>query len=797
MDIYLDANATTPVLEPAREAALAVMAQTFGNPSSIHGAGLKVRALMDEVRATARRVLDAPTGRLLFTSGATEGIQTAVLSALMHLRQQRHPQTLPSPDQVRRPLPWRVLYGATEHKAVPEALAHWNSVLGLGLDIQAIPVGRDGRHDLDWLQHHLDGTGLVCTMAANNETGVISDLDGIAALLRDRDLLWLVDGVQGLGKLPLHLIRRRIDYAPFSGHKLYAPKGIGMLYVREGAPFTPLLAGGGQESASRSGTENTAGIAALGAVLKALEAGGTFASHQTLLGHRDRLVQALRDAFPGVIFNAPFDISLPTTLNVSVPGLAARTLLDLFDAAGIRASGGSACGAAKAQPSYVLQAMGLPDTQTASAVRLSFGPADAPGMLDEACRRLRACGQALQSACQPRESRASMDAVASLSPAFPASPASPLPPPLPLERITRWVVDGACCYAVWDAASSLCVIIDPLPELTPALQQWLDCRQARVAAVLDTHGHGDHASSAPELRECLGPRMLPEDALDDLGWPQQADEIALGALRLKRLAVPGHTTDSTAYLLEDPTGLCAAFVGDTVMPGALGRSDFPVSAPLSYADSLQLLLSVIGRDTLLLPGHDYDNRFATTLAIECSDQPLLDGVLTGRLGAPDFAKAKAELEQDLPPTAYQTIACGARVVPSGAAGGNVGGSADSVDISQDVVASALAARETTGAAPGALANAAARPLLIDVREAYEQQMGPLSARWPVAAEADVRGVPLSLLLNQLRDWRSLPKETPLVFCCRSGNRSAQAARALRRLGHSQAYSLAGGLALLP
>ncbi len=769
MDIYLDANATTPVLEPAREAALAVMAQTFGNPSSVHGAGLKVRALMDEVRATARRVLDAPTGRLLFTSGATEGIQTAVLSALMHLRQLRHQPsfpTAPSPDRIRSAPPTRVLYGATEHKAVPEALAHWNSVLGLGLDIQAIPVGRDGRHDLNWLREHLDGTGLVCTMAANNETGVISDLDGIAALLRDRDLLWLVDGVQALGKLPLHLIRRRIDYAPFSGHKLYAPKGIGMLYVRDGAPFTPLLAGGGQESASRSGTENTAGIAALGAVLKALETGGTFASTQVLLGHRDRLVQALRDAFPGVIFNAPFDISLPTTLNLSVPGLSARTLLDLFDAAGIRASGGSACGAAKAQPSYVLQAMGLPHAQTASAVRLSFGPADAPEMLREACDRLRACGEALQSSCRPGDAPGP-------SIKAPTTAASH-------ERITRWVVDGACCYAVWDAASGHCVIIDPLPELTAPLAQWLDCRHARVAAVLDTHGHGDHASSAPQLRERLADRMLPAQDLDALGWPQRADEIVLGAMRLKRLAVPGHTADSTAYLLDDESGLCAAFVGDTVMPGALGRSDFPVSAPLSYADSLHLLLNVVGRDTLLLPGHDYDNRFATTLAIECDAQPLLDGVLSGRLAPPEFARAKAELERDLPPTPYQTIACGARVSPAGAA--------DSVDISQDLVASALALRQTAGAA---------RPRLIDVREAYEHQMGPLSARWPVAAEVDVEVVPLSLLLNQLDAWRSLPEETPLVFCCRSGNRSAQAARALRRLGHSQAYSLAGGLALLP
>lgn len=781
MDIYLDANATTPVLETAREAALAVMAQTFGNPSSVHGAGLKVRALMDEVRATARRVLDAPTGRLLFTSGATEGIQTAVLSALMHLRDQRHrqPPSSTGPDQ--RPLPYRVLYGATEHKAVPEALVHWNSVLGLGLQIEAIPVGRDGRHDLHWLRDHLDGTGLVCTMAANNETGVVSDLDGIAALLRHRDLLWLVDGVQALGKLPLHLLRRRIDYAPFSGHKLYAPKGIGMLYVRDGAPFTPLLAGGGQEGASRSGTENTAGIAALGAVLKALEAGGTFASTQDLLGHRDRLVQALRDAFPGVVFNAPFDISLPTTLNLSVPGLSARTLLDLFDAAGIRASGGSACGAAKAQPSYVLQAMGLPEAQTASAVRLSFGPADSPQMLDEACRRLRACGEALQSSCRPRATSPSTDAAAQASSESSASPAASA-----AERITRWVVDGACCYAVWDAASGLCVIIDPLPELTNALRQWLDCRNARVAAVLDTHGHGDHASSAPQLREHLADRLLPTDLLDGLGWPQRADEIALGALRLKRLSVPGHTTDSTTYLLEDAAGLCAAFVGDTVMPGALGRSDFPVSAPLSYADSLHLLLSVIGRDTLLLPGHDYDNRFATTLATECDAQPLLDGVLSGRLRAPDFAKAKAELERDLPPTQYQTIACGVRVA--------AGDANDCVEIRQDVVASALGATAGHDNARTALP---ARPLLIDVREAYEQQMGPLSTRWPVAAGAQIQAVPLSLLPNQLAAWQSLPKDTPLIFCCRSGNRSAQAARALRRLGHAQSYSLAGGLALLP
>jgi len=268
MEIYLDANATTPVLPLARAAALAVMAEDFGNPSSSHGSGLKARALLAQVRGVARRVLGVQGGQLLFTSGATEGIQTAVLSALSALRRQ---VAVAGAD---RPC---LLYGATEHKAVPEALRHWNAVLGLDLPIEAIPVGTDGRHDLAWLAEHAPRAGLVCTMAANNETGVVTDLDGIAAVLAGTSALWLVDGVQALGKLPLRLHDRRIDYAPFSGHKLYAPKGIGMLYVREGAPFTPLLAGGGQEGALRAGTENMAAIAALGAVLEALDDATTFA----------------------------------------------------------------------------------------------------------------------------------------------------------------------------------------------------------------------------------------------------------------------------------------------------------------------------------------------------------------------------------------------------------------------------------------------------------------------------------------------------------------------------------------
>ncbi|MDT9002048.1 aminotransferase class V-fold PLP-dependent enzyme [Paucibacter sp. APW11] len=751
MEIYLDANATTPVLAQARQAALAAMAEDFGNPSSIHSTGLKARALMDAVRQRAQRLLGTGGGKLLFLSGATEGIQTSVLSALSALR-------------ARRELGDRgaelLLYGATEHKAVPEALKHWNQLLGLNLDIQAIPVDRDGRHDLDFLRRHAARAGMVCTMAANNETGVISDLDGIEAALAGSTCFWMVDGVQALGKLSLRLAGRRIDYAPFSGHKLYAPKGIGLLYVREAAPFTPLMAGGGQEGSLRSGTENMSGIAALGAVLAALDDGRSFRDPATLERFRARLAEALQQAFPSLVFNAPLPLSLPTTLNFSVPGLSSKILLDLFDAADVRVSGGSACSAAKAQPSFVLQAMGLPDWQTASAVRLSFGPAVDEGFINEACARIRACGEALRDSCM-----------------------SPGGTPAELgEGITRYVVDGACCWLIADLASRRAVVIDPLPELNERLAQTLLCQGLQLCAVLDTHSHGDHASSADALWAAAIAAGAPLAAVaaacerDALGWPLGQTQLSLGQQTLRRLALPGHTADSCAYLLSDAASESAvrvAFVGDTVMPGALGRSDFLVSEPLQFADSLRRLADAIGPQTLLAPGHDYDNRFATTLSAEAAAQPLLAGVLNGSLDAEAFAARKAALEQGLALTEYQTLACGAR---------------------QD--ACAAAPQELDPAGLRVLLQQQPETIVIDVREPYEQRLS-LTPDFDGRLRTPLLAMPLSRLINALPEWLALPAETPLVFFCRSGNRSAQAAAALRRLGHDAAYTLNGGLALWP
>jgi cysteine desulfurase len=394
-EIYLDCNATTPVLPAARDAAMRALMGQFGNPSSSHSTGLRAKALLDGVRAQAARVLGTGQGQLLFVSGATGGIQTAVLSALCAVRARRD-----AGERVEGP----ILLGATEHKAVPQAVAHWNRLLGLHLPVLTVPVNTQGLHDLAFLKAHLPAATLLCTMAANNETGVVSDLAGIEAVLQGSPsrALWLVDCVQALGKLQLDLQATRIDYAPFSGHKLYAPKGIGMLYVREGSPYTPLMAGGGQEGGSRAGTENMPGIAALGAVLQVLEegeegAGGVFRSHLQLARDRARLADALQAAFPGVVFNMPMVGSLPTTLNFSVPGISSASLLNVFDAAGMRISAGSACSAAKAEPSYVLQAMGLPEWQTLGAVRLSIGATVDDAFIEEACARIARCGQVLRT----------------------------------------------------------------------------------------------------------------------------------------------------------------------------------------------------------------------------------------------------------------------------------------------------------------------------------------------------------------------------------------------------------------
>jgi cysteine desulfurase len=644
--------------------------------------------LLDEARACAVGLLGVGDGRLMFNSGATEGIQTSVLSALVALRERQLKGEA---------IGDLLVYGATEHKAVPESLAHWNRLLGLNLTLQKLPVDGDGAHDLPMLRQLAVRAALVCTMAANNETGVITDLSAIETVLTETNsaAYWLVDCVQALGKLDLQLSSTRIDYAPFSGHKLYAPKGIGMLYVRAGAPFTPLIMGGGQEAGQRSGTENMAGIAALGVVLAALKRRDTFRSHGELYSFRARLADSLRAALPGVVFNNPLDKSLPTTLNFSVPGLSSRELMDVFDAAQVRVSAGSACSSAKSAPSYVLDAMGLPLWRSAGAIRMSFGPLADEALISAACARIERCGAALRASCLIPSERTAV----------------------PHDGLLQLGVEGACSWMVLDAASRSCVVIDPLPEMTSRIESYVRCQNYQVLAIVSTLPNAGRSM----LIDALGRHFDRHAEADEYGWPASARTLILengaaaGAVRLGAQVLAsvacGTGDELRAYLLGS--------ADDTRLPASAVRFAF------SARPAQQALLAISAEQTLLCPTRDEQNQFCISMS------PHLSATLAA-----------------------------------------------------DMQLNSLALDAFLHAHPDAI--------LIDVREPYEFA----ATITPGAAGRVAQSVPLNRLAEHASAWLR-DKQSPLVFFCRSGNRSMKAAQCLRRLGHQQSYSLTGGLALAP
>ncbi|MCH8492350.1 MAG: aminotransferase class V-fold PLP-dependent enzyme [Idiomarina sp.] len=395
-EVFLDANATTPVLPDVAAVMQQVSLESFGNPSSPHMAGITPKNILANTRSLASKLLNGSEGRFIFNSGATEGINNAVLSALIpHAGNQLSDQVL--------------LYGATEHKAVPEALNHWNTVLGVNAQMMPIPVDEAGALSLAFIQEHMDRALILCTMGANNETGVVHNLAEIAAIREEfaaranRSVPWLVDGVQILGKVNVDLSTLKIDYATFSAHKLYGPKGVGCLYVRNAAAFTPMQVGGGQEYGERGGTENVAGIAAFGVIFNWLLDNRNSPLHDMaqLTHYREQILAALKELFPELVLNQPYPECLPTTVNFSVPGYSSGELISMFDAAGIRVSAGSACSAGRPK-SFVLDAMGFPPWQSEGAIRLSFGPATELQHIEQAVQRIQGMAARLAASQAPK-----------------------------------------------------------------------------------------------------------------------------------------------------------------------------------------------------------------------------------------------------------------------------------------------------------------------------------------------------------------------------------------------------------
>jgi cysteine desulfurase len=782
LQVYLDCNATTPVFKDAARAALEAMQRLYGNPSSTHQKGVQAKAILESTRKVTATLIGAQPEEIIFTSGATEGIQTAVFSALQYWK-------IKSPHQR-----FKVLYGSTEHKAVPEAIYHWVKVLDLEYEIIKLPVDTTGRIVLSSLQAHLEDTALLCTMAVNNETGVIQDLGELekALIHSGSQALWMVDCVQALGKQKINLNQTRIDYAPFSGHKLYAPKGIGFLYKKRGAPFTPLLVGGGQESGLRSGTENLPGVAALEAVLKHfLIPSAELRTHDELISFRDQLLGALKKNFPKLELNTPLEHAVPTTLNFSVPGLQSAELLALFDSAGIRVSSGSACSSSSAKPSFVLQAMGVPTHRASSALRLSFGPFTTAQEIDQSCQLIEDSARALQNTC------------------ILESPEPFLAPHELREGVIHFKSGANNTWLIVHESS--CIVIDPCEEIHERIEHYIRCQDLKPIALLDTHHHADHESMRTALQKALiksshSPHAPQEDSL---GWPStQTFKVRLqGGLEvqalsfpldeepfplvLARLETPGHTRDSVTYLygrlmdgeILDPKNIHCAFTGDTLLSGGLGRTNFSVSDSEALFHSLRKLSSVVHEDTLLCPAHDYDSSFATTLRVETQENALLREALhsVGTLALPSFLQKKYDLDLQLGSLeqSFQAMVCG--VTPSKL---NLStGGCPSLDLRSERVPSF----------------AQSHFWMIDVRETQEHLLFKDWSR--LGLRSKPRNVPLSRIVNFMRELQQQPrssdpeKQPQIILFCRTGNRSLQAAKSLRRLGFPNVWSIQGGVAL--
>lgn len=738
-EVYLDNNATTPVLAVAAAAAMHSMQSSFGNPSSSHATGIKAKAELETTRALARKLIGATSGDIVFTSGATEGIQTSIVSALLAARDkgQIGPQVL-------------LLYCSTEHKAVPESLKHWNQVLQVNATIQAIPVDKNGIIDYQFLAANLAKAVMVCTMAANNETGVKQDLVALEKLIRscNPDVFWMVDCVQALGKMTLNIAKTSIDYAPFSGHKLYAPKGIGFLYVRDGSPYQPFIAGGGQESGLRSGTENLPGIAALHAVFTELTktTDSAFKDDATLWRYREHLLAALRRVFPALVLNSDQPHIVPTTINFSVPGFYSKDIMDLFDAAGIRVSSGSAC-SSKVPSSFVLDAMGLEAWRSQGAIRLSFGPAMTEQECEQACQRITQLADVVCKHCLVLT-----DATPTLE--------------LHAHGLIQLKHEALCSYIVICAETRQTVVIDPVLPLASRIANIVLGQNLDLVAVLDTHIHQDHQSARCELLMLAGLENE-KHKVDNLGWPLQQTSILVGQYRLEKCQTPGHTPEAISILLTKQEKLQAAFVGDVILPGGIGRTDLAGGSMDELANSIRLLAQKVGKECLLLSSHDYAQRFFTNFRLACSEQPLL-----------------AQLLQDLPAKQWQAElraqAIKLQQVNSYFCGLVEVSYANAKDvIAPENIPAFLQQKPNTK--------------VIDVREPHEQSAGALSLYLP--NDVEIKEVPLSKLADALINAEFVA-EQPLLLVCRSGNRSLVACKILTEMGFTEVYNLKGGTALL-
>ncbi len=351
---YFDHNATTPVSPEVLEAILPVLREDFGNASSIHHYGQTAKRHLDEARGRVAAMFGANLDEIVFTSGGTEADNLAIFGTVRYdARPRKH-----------------VITTAIEHPAVLGAFAQLERE---GIEVTRVPVGGNGAVDPADIRKSLrPETVLVSVMHANNELGTVQPIAEIAALAREAGALMHSDGVQALGKLPDAPASLGVDLYSVSGHKVYAPKGTGALYVRKGVPLGAIQFGGHHERDLRPGTANVPGAVALGAACEWLR--------QNMAAENAR-VRALRDAFESAVLARVPDCGVngasaprtPNTSNIYFDGLASDAMLIALDLKGFAVSAGAACSSGASEPSHVLTAIGLPRERARSCMRFSFG----------------------------------------------------------------------------------------------------------------------------------------------------------------------------------------------------------------------------------------------------------------------------------------------------------------------------------------------------------------------------------------------------------------------------------------
>ncbi len=366
LPIYLDHNASTPVLPEVVDAMLPWLQEHYGNPSSNHVFGKTMHNAVERAREQTAQLIECSAGEVFFTSGGTEANNLAIRGVAAAIPARRH-----------------ILISVIEHPATAGPAA-WLEQQGYRLSRAA--VDRVGRVSLQNIQESLgQETALVSIMHANSETGTIQPIAEIASLAHARGALIHTDAAQSCGKIPVSTRQEKVDLLSIAGHKLYAPQGVGALFVRSGTAVKPVMIGGGHEHGLRPGTENVASIVGLGQACE-IARRSLLEEGKRLSGLRDRLWSQLKEAIPAIALNGCPDTRLPNTLNVRFPGVAGNALLTACPA--IAASTGSACHESGDRASDVILAMGISDSEAIGSVRFSLGRQNTPDEIDLAAREL-------------------------------------------------------------------------------------------------------------------------------------------------------------------------------------------------------------------------------------------------------------------------------------------------------------------------------------------------------------------------------------------------------------------------